>query len=108
MIRRPPRSTLDRSSAASDVYKRQSVDVNPDAIGKNDVSSVFGHELGHVYGLVKPTAGNATHAGDGSDYNETHSRFDELRHGTKKDPEATYDFALTLYREQGVREPVVN
>ena len=26
MIRRPPRSTLDRSSAASDVYKRQ-VDV---------------------------------------------------------------------------------
>src|SRR5678815_2030411 len=26
MIRRPPRSTLDRSSAASDVYKRQSHD----------------------------------------------------------------------------------
>ena len=26
MIRRPPRSTLMRSSAASDVYKRQSVD----------------------------------------------------------------------------------
>src|SRR5678810_33406 len=25
MIRRPPRSTLDRSSAASDVYKRQPV-----------------------------------------------------------------------------------
>ena len=25
MIRRPPRSTLDRSSAASDVYKRQLV-----------------------------------------------------------------------------------
>ena len=25
MIRRPPRSTLDRSSAASDVYKRQGV-----------------------------------------------------------------------------------
>ena len=43
MIRRPPRSTLDRSSAASDVYKRQrsheaaaqiteSVVRNPDAI----------------------------------------------------------------------------
>ena len=32
MIRRPPRSTLDRSSAASDVYKRQVVadyDVDP-------------------------------------------------------------------------------
>ena len=26
MIRRPPRSTLDRSSAASDVYKRQGED----------------------------------------------------------------------------------
>ena len=26
MIRRPPRSTLDRSSAASDVYKRQNLD----------------------------------------------------------------------------------
>ena len=26
MIRRPPRSTLDRSSAASDVYKRQMLD----------------------------------------------------------------------------------
>ena len=25
MIRRPPRSTLDRSSAASDVYKRQAL-----------------------------------------------------------------------------------
>ena len=28
MIRRPPRSTLDRSSAASDVYKRQSLYVD--------------------------------------------------------------------------------
>ena len=28
MIRRPPRSTLDRSSAASDVYKRQLQTVN--------------------------------------------------------------------------------
>ena len=29
MIRRPPRSTLDRSSAASDVYKRQGHGVGP-------------------------------------------------------------------------------
>src|SRR5678809_1716325 len=29
MIRRPPRSTLDRSSAASDVYKRQLIDCPP-------------------------------------------------------------------------------
>ena len=28
MIRRPPRSTLDRSSAASDVYKRQGLDTD--------------------------------------------------------------------------------
>ena len=28
MIRRPPRSTLDRSSAASDVYKRQGDDLD--------------------------------------------------------------------------------
>mgnify|MGYP003380515207 CR=1 FL=1 len=39
MIRRPPRSTLDRSSAASDVYKRQALqnalcaDVDPTAGG---------------------------------------------------------------------------
>ena len=30
MIRRPPRSTLDRSSAASDVYKRQASGGTPD------------------------------------------------------------------------------
>src|SRR5450756_964757 len=29
MIRRPPRSTQSRSSAASDVYKRQVPDLNP-------------------------------------------------------------------------------
>src|SRR5450756_453000 len=29
MIRRPPRSTQSRSSAASDVYKRQILDANP-------------------------------------------------------------------------------
>ena len=34
MIRRPPRSTLDRSSAASDVYKRQIYN------GSNDASRV--------------------------------------------------------------------
>ncbi|CAI9832388.1 hypothetical protein IBTHAUMO2_760006 [Nitrosopumilaceae archaeon] len=35
MIRRPPRSTLDRSSAASDVYKRQYLnDLNPFDLGE--------------------------------------------------------------------------
>ena len=32
MIRRPPRSTLDRSSAASDVYKRQLVQSRVDTV----------------------------------------------------------------------------
>ena len=39
MIRRPPRSTLDRSSAASDVYKRQVrgvVPVEPGVIAEVD------------------------------------------------------------------------
>ena len=35
MIRRPPRSTLDRSSAASDVYKRQGLT----SYGKHEGSS---------------------------------------------------------------------
>ena len=34
MIRRPPRSTLDRSSAASDVYKRQLILTPPVREGK--------------------------------------------------------------------------
>ena len=32
MIRRPPRSTLDRSSAASDVYKRQGLGFQVDGV----------------------------------------------------------------------------
>ena len=34
MIRRPPRSTQSRSSAASDVYKRQALDCHPDIMDK--------------------------------------------------------------------------
>ena len=36
MIRRPPRSTLDRSSAASDVYKRQDICKYVKSTMKND------------------------------------------------------------------------
>ena len=39
MIRRPPRSTLDRSSAASDVYKRQ---VEAALVAGNDLALYFG------------------------------------------------------------------
>ena len=34
MIRRPPRSTLDRSSAASDVYKRQTIPVRQETLSQ--------------------------------------------------------------------------
>ena len=37
MIRRPPRSTLDRSSAASDVYKRQLQRPERDSVGGGPV-----------------------------------------------------------------------
>mgnify|MGYP003381644063 CR=1 FL=1 len=37
MIRRPPRSTLDRSSAASDVYKRQAQAWEKNGVGYEDV-----------------------------------------------------------------------
>src|SRR5659263_779305 len=40
MIRRPPRSTQSRSSAASDVYKRQLLDVCVDYVGRNGVADM--------------------------------------------------------------------
>ena len=49
MIRLPPSSTLDRSSAASDVYKRQ-------AFGNLDCDYELGAESGAVLSLrYKPT-----------------------------------------------------
>src|SRR5678809_337108 len=47
MIRRPPRSTLDRSSAASDVYKRQ----------------VFGIDQDHSYNYREQLRGEGTRVG---------------------------------------------
>ena len=44
MIRRPPRSTLDRSSAASDVYKRQALNCALD-LAREGVLSKFDVEL---------------------------------------------------------------
>ena len=48
MIRRPPRSTLDRSSAASDVYKRQ-------ALTDAELIGVSGLEL-YASGTLKVNA----------------------------------------------------
>ena len=47
MIRRPPRSTLDRSSAASDVYKRQAV------VGEERFEPLDGFDVEMVGGLVE-------------------------------------------------------
>ena len=54
MIRRPPRSTLDRSSAASDVYKRQYINNSKLPIGGN-LSFVFKDTFyaGFKGGLIK-------------------------------------------------------
>ena len=53
MIRRPPRSTLDRSSAASDVYKRQSLDQALDYLDKDREfltrGGVFSNEMIDAY-----------------------------------------------------------
>ena len=51
MIRRPPRSTLDRSSAASDVYKRQA----PGRLGQPDPVAVDGAD--HAVGDAADGAG---------------------------------------------------
>ena len=51
MIRRPPRSTLDRSSAASDVYKRQVDDAQVDLVAHIDLEQGVLERLdraGHV------------------------------------------------------------
>ena len=39
MIRRPPRSTLDRSSAASDVYKRQDENIIVEKVRQQEINS---------------------------------------------------------------------
>ena len=57
MIRRPPRSTLDRSSAASDVYKRQNLKfiiVGEASRGENGYADTI-HKLANSYGLKNLT-----------------------------------------------------
>ena len=48
MIRRPPRSTLDRSAAASDVYKRQDQGGGPEGeiVVKNRFAALDAVEIG--------------------------------------------------------------
>ena len=49
MIRRPPRSTLDRSSAASDVYKRQLVLIATGFYIGNPLAILSGKEASDLY-----------------------------------------------------------
>ena len=56
MIRRPPRSTLDRSSAASDVYKRQ---LNDFYLPGRDYSKIV--EVGGVWMLILTLLGVLAH-----------------------------------------------
>ena len=55
MIRRPPRSTLDRSSAASDVYKRQHPIREADLRARGVVPEELAAKLPDVTGAVFPT-----------------------------------------------------
>src|SRR5664279_6593985 len=57
MIRRPPRSTLSSSSAASDVYKRQ---VLSDYLGRRKGLAVLGYTMG---ALTKPVFAMASGVG---------------------------------------------
>ena len=53
MIRRPPRSTLDRSSAASDVYKRQVIDVVKKAMAEAGLQGEVSGRPKHLYGIYQ-------------------------------------------------------
>src|SRR5665811_2522493 len=57
MIRRPPRSTRVRSSAASDVYKRQDVGFRPAAMGDEGFLARRHHAHGGV-GLARQQRGD--------------------------------------------------
>src|SRR5450756_2056633 len=57
MIRRPPRSTQSRSSAASDVYKRQGLEKA--GVGLVQDVLALGLQERHDVGIGRATAGNA-------------------------------------------------
>src|SRR5678815_6131713 len=68
MIRRPPRSTLDRSSAASDVYKRQERGAKGFSCWDQLVAMLFcqlgaAHSLREICGGLATAMGKLTHLG---------------------------------------------
>src|SRR5665648_1233583 len=58
MIRRPPRSTLSSSSAASDVYKRQELTKVNIGVKKNPAILISGHDLKDLEELLLQTKGS--------------------------------------------------
>src|SRR5678815_6059363 len=60
MIRRPPRSTLDRSSAASDVYKRQHIPDRPNQF-LNTFDLCFTTTPSRYKYTISPPIGNSDH-----------------------------------------------
>src|SRR5678809_821735 len=80
MIRRPPRSTLDRSSAASDVYKRQIQITFLDAAGVAHENGVMREDLEIPYAEESAVARAAAavrekHGDDGERYLRTLARY---------------------------------
>ena len=62
MIRRPPRSTLDRSSAASDVYKRQVQTFGSEAQRDEHLPKLTsGEHVTGAFALSEPGAVSYTH-----------------------------------------------
>src|SRR5680860_100921 len=58
MIRRPPRSTQSRSSAASDVYKRQPVTWSDDTVQTVACIAKSGHDVAALVELLVHCAGD--------------------------------------------------
>ena len=83
MIRRPPRSTLDRSSAASDVYKGQAErtdEATATAISRRlaDLPEVEYAEPDAIMQLVRGPA--LAEAPDNADFDPDDTRFDDQWH----------------------------
>jgi hypothetical protein len=66
-------------------------------------SGLYGHEIGHIMGLVKPYAPNGSWID-----NFSHSVNDELDNGACDDGGVTFNWDKSLYAQPGVFEPVVD
>ena len=88
MIRRPPRSTLDRSSAASDVYKRQ-------ILGKAPISGSGSAEAVQIEGIPASDVNGLFGGTDPAD-NSGELTYISIRHGGANIGEGNEINGLTL------------